>query len=168
MLTTESHPTDGSGGSPSERTTPQRAASSSSATCGGSEEAAAALSTFFDHMKAYVTSETEVQAEEWRFMERCNAALRARYAKLRQQADVVVHAVSESQTVLARLPEFYGKVDELTRSLDALESVAAGLDTYSSVLEDMYVIEPAFNQTATAATGSKDDEIPTTALQQVL
>mmetsp|Transcript_45113 Transcript_45113/g.52175 ORF Transcript_45113/g.52175 Transcript_45113/m.52175 type:complete len:178 (-) Transcript_45113:92-625(-) len=112
-------------------------ASAAATSGGGAPEAA--LAAYFEQMRAYVASETEVQAEEWRFMDRCNGALRARYAKLRQQADVVVQAVSDSQSALARLPEFYGKIDELTRSLEALESIAAGLETYSLVLEDMYV-----------------------------
>lgn len=96
------------------------------------------LEQFLVDARSYVANETDIQAEEWRFVDRCNGALRARYAKLRQQTDVVVQAVTTSQQTLGRLPEFFGKIDELMRSVEALELVAAGLDTYSLVLESKF------------------------------
>jgi hypothetical protein len=92
-----------------------------------------------------------VQQEEWLFVDKCNATLRARYARLNQRADVVTHAVEEARKLVDRLPEYYSKVDELERTLDALELVSSGLDNYSKVLEKKYCGNGGITATTTAA-----------------
>lgn len=100
--------------------------------------ATAALVQACRDVQVYVESEMNVQSEEWRFVDKCHAALRARYGRLGQRADAVVHSIQEAHHVMSRLPEYYTKVDELLRNLEALELVANGLDTYSKVLEEKY------------------------------
>jgi hypothetical protein len=94
-----------------------------------------------------------VQQEEWLFVDKCNATLRARYARLNQRADVVTHAVEEARKLVDRLPEYYSKVDELERTLDALELVSSGLDNYSKVLEKKYCGNGGITTTMTTAAG---------------
>lgn len=96
------------------------------------------LSKCFGDLRTYMEGEMSIQAEEWAFVERCNHVLRHRYGKLNQRADVVVASVQETQRMLDKLPEYYSKVDELDRNLEALEMVVNGLDVYSKVLETKY------------------------------
>lgn len=108
-------------------------------------------------IQRYISSEMAVQQEEWTFVDKCNASLRARYARLNQRADVVTHAVEEARKLMDRLPEYYSKVDELERTLDALELVANGLDTYTKVLEGRFVSGEDSDRRAPAAVPVVDD-----------
>lgn len=93
------------------------------------------LGTCFTTINAYMEGEMSVHVEEWKFVEQCNEVLRQRYGRLGERADTIAEAVKDTQAQLDLLPTYFSKVDDLERNLEALETVARGLDEYTKALE---------------------------------
>jgi hypothetical protein len=93
------------------------------------------LSNSFNAIHTYMEGEMGVQIEEWQFVEQCHEAVRSRYAKIGVKAQLVAQETKTTQDLLEQLPTYFGKVDDLERSLDALEAVAKGLEEYTKALE---------------------------------
>lgn len=128
--------------SPSTSTNPAASPSlpsSSSATAATKQDVLNQLDQCFLDTQLYLKSEATLQQEEWRFAERCNQILRARYGKLQQKTDAVIQTMQESQALIAQLPSYYAQVDAMVQNLESLEAVVKGLESYCAGVEERVV-----------------------------
>lgn len=81
----------------------------------------------------------KTQAEEWDFLQKCNEVTVARYRALAGRANQVIERVNEAQQQMEHLPEYVADIEKLERSVEVLETIAKGIDTYSKQLEQRFV-----------------------------
>lgn len=124
---------------PSPSTSTNPAASPSLPSSSTKQDVLNQLDQCFLDTQLYLKSEATLQQEEWRFAERCNQILRARYGKLQQKTDAVIQTMQESQALIAQLPSYYAQVDAMVQNLESLEAVVKGLESYCAGVEERVV-----------------------------
>lgn len=105
------------------------------------EEASRSVKNFYGDVRSFLESEMAMQEEEWAYLMRAHTLMLHRYRSLNVRAEEVLQTCEQAKVHLSKLPEYFSKVDHLERNIETLESVVAGLDQYSRILEEKYAPE---------------------------
>lgn len=115
--------------------------STMSSTLTGKALTVSSLQDTFTSFHKYVEAESKISQEQWRFFALCNEKVGLEFEEVSKHATAALGMVGETNAIIANaLPEgFVLDLEQLEANLDALETIAKGLEEYSFALERRYL-----------------------------